>query len=55
VDICSYITPDIIYRLLGDDAAIAAGLPLWQIKASPDIDPNTPIDLSWAEELDNET
>lgn len=48
IDICANITPSIIYRLLGDDAAVAAGLPLWPAKARSDVDLSAPIDLDWA-------
>ena len=47
LDICHFLTPSIIYKYLGDDAAVAAGLPLWPERYSGD--PSMQLDLSWAE------
>ena len=46
VDICWFITPHILYNYLGDDAVIAAGLPL--CAGSFEGDWYGRIDLSWA-------
>lgn len=48
LDICANITPSIVYRLLGGDAATAAGLPLWSEKIKADKSRSEPIDLDWA-------
>ena len=47
LDICTFVTPSLIYKFLGDDAAVAAGLPLWPEHYSGD--PSMQLDLSWAE------
>ena len=47
LDICHFLTPSLIYKFLGDDAAVAAGLPLWPEHYSGD--PSMQLDLSWAE------
>ena len=47
LDICMFLTPSLIYQYLGDDAAVAAGLPLWPERYSGD--PSMRLDLSWAE------
>jgi len=47
LDICTFATPSLIYKFLGDDAAVAAGLPLWPEHYSGD--PSMQLDLSWAE------
>ena len=47
LDICHFLTPSLIYKFLGDDAAVAAGLPLWPEHYTGD--PSMRLDLSWAE------
>jgi len=47
LDICTFATPSIIYKFLGDDAAVAAGLPLWPEHYNGE--PSMRLDLSWAE------
>ena len=47
LDICHFLTPSILYRYLGDDAAVAAGLPLWPTHYTGD--PSARLDLTWAE------